>query len=550
MNDLLALIAAMAISMVLIPLMSRLAPLLGLVDNPDQRKVHVTPIPRVGGVGLVVGSLVPLMLLLEPSKLSQAYVYGGSVLFLFGLWDDVFEIGHYPKFVGQVAAALIVILYGELYVVQFPFVPGGELPPEIAIPFTLVAIVGMINAINHSDGLDGLAGGESLFSLGAISLLTFLVSGGQVVLTIALTVIGGILGFLRYNTHPARVFMGDSGSQFIGYTLAFLVILLTQRVDTSLSPGVVLLLLGLPIADILVVFYKRASGGMNVFRATRNHIHHRLLDLGFVHRESVIIIYSVQMVFVTSGVLLRQESNVLLVGLYTAYCLVFFGLIRYAEHRGWKVARHQSANDRVLAHELLKSILVVLPRRFIAISIPVFLIGGSLLVEQVPGDFAKMALLVSGLIIVDLFAGKVQRSMMRRALIYVIAAQVGYLWTTFQPPFLLEAYTPIIETLFFILIAIAFAVAVKFSPRRRKIEFELTATDYLVAFCLLAVLIISRGDLWGSGNLSFIVEMVVIFYACELLITEKRGGWSWLSLASLAAGLILAVRGLALGSWL
>ncbi len=543
MNDLLALIAAMAVSMVLIPLMSRLAPRLGLIDMPDHRKVHATPIPRVGGIGLVVGSLIPIMMLLEPSRLSQSYVYGGSVLFLFGLWDDVFEMGHYPKFIGQVAAALIVILYGELYVVQIPFFPGGEISPAFGIPFTLVAIVGMINAINHSDGLDGLAGGESMFTLGAIALLAVLVSGGQEVLTISLTVIGGILGFLRYNTHPARVFMGDSGSQFIGYTLAFLVILLTQKVDRSLSPGVVLLLLGLPIADIVVVLYKRARGGMNVFRATRNHIHHRLLDLGFVHRESVIIIYSLQTVFVISGVLLRQDSNILLVGLYLAYCGMVFGTLKLAENSGWSVKRKQTNNDRVMAHELLKNMLVILPRRFMAISIPVFLVGASLMTTSVPDDFAKISLLVAGLILVDLFAGKAQRSIMRRALIYVIVAQVGYLWVNYPLLHIFGDYTSIIETLFFLLVAVAFAVAVKFSPRRRKIEFELSATDYLVAFCLLAVLIISRGGLWGAGSLGFVVQMVIIFYACELLITEKRGGWNWLSLSAMAAGIILGIRG-------
>jgi UDP-GlcNAc:undecaprenyl-phosphate GlcNAc-1-phosphate transferase len=286
---------------------------------------------------------------------------------------------------------------------------------------------------------------------------------------------------------------------------------------------------------------------MNVFRATRNHIHHRLLDLGFVHRESVIIIYSLQMVFVTSGVLLRHDSNILLVGLYLAYCLVIFGTIKLAERSGWSVKRRESTNNQVMAREWMKNILVILPRRFMAISIPVFLVGASLLTTQVPDDFAKMSLLVSGLILVDLFAGKTQRSIMRRALIYVVAAQVGYLWVNYPPWSVLGGYTELVETLFFMLVAVAFAAAVKFSPRRRKIEFELSATDYLVAFCLLAVLVISRGDLWGGGNLEFVVQMVIVFYACELLITEKRGGWNWLSLASMSAGIILGVRGMFLG---
>lgn len=547
MNNLLALVAAMAISMVLIPLMSRIAPRCGLVDIPNQRKVHATPIPRVGGVGIVVGSLVPLMLLLAPDNLSQAYVYGASVLFIFGLWDDVFEIGHYPKFFGQVVAALIVVWYGDLYVVNFPFVPGGEIPALIGIPFTMIAIVGMINAINHSDGLDGLAGGESLFSLGAIGLLAFFATDGYQALTIAVTVIGGILGFLRYNTHPARVFMGDSGSQFIGYTLAFLAILLTQRIDVSLSPAVVLLLLGLPIADILVVLFKRARGGMNIFRATRNHIHHRILDLGFVHRESVIIIYSLQMIFVTTGGLLRGESNALIVGVYLAYSLVIFGAINIAERTGWKLERQtRTGQNKVMAHEFLKNILVIIPRRYLAVSIPFFMICASLLVDHVPDDFAKMALLVAALILLDLFARSGQQSILRRAMIYIVAAQVGYLWVTYRPPYW-YGLAELAEVMFFILIAVAFAAAVKFSPRRRKIEFELTATDYLVAFCLLAVLVISRGHLWGSGSVAFVVQMIVIFYACELLITEKRGGVSWLSIGSMVAGLVLGVRGLFLG---
>ncbi len=545
MNNLVALVAAMDISMVLIPLMSRFAPRFRLVDIPTQRKIHATPIPRVGGIGIVIGSLVPLLLLLTPDNTTLAYVYGACVLFIFGLWDDVYEIGHYPKFVGQFIAALIVIIYGDLYVIRFPFVPGGEVSPGFGTAFTLFAIVGMINAINHSDGLDGLAGGESLFSLGAIGLLAFFATDGYLTLTIAFTVVGSILGFLRYNTYPARVFMGDSGSQFIGYTLAFLAILLTQRVDTDLSPAVVLLLLGLPIADILVVLFKRARGGMNIFRATRNHIHHRLLDLGFVHRESVIIIYSLQMIFVTTGVLLREGPDILVTGVYLAYCLVIFAAIHIAERSGWKLKKpaHHPDHARVMDHDALRNLLVVLPRRYLSVSIPFFMVAGSLFVAYVPDYFAKTSLLVSAMIMLDLVARRRFHTLLHRAMIYIITAQVGYLWATYQPHYW-SGYAELAEALFFVLIAVAFAAAVKFSPRRRKIEFELTATDYLVAFCLLAVLIISRGHLWGSGSVAFVVQMIVLFYASELLITEKRGGWSGLTLGAMAAGLIMGARGL------
>ncbi len=545
MNTLLALVAAMAISMMLIPIMVRFAPRLRLMDRPSLRKVHTDLVPRVGGIGIVVGALVVILFLLPLDGITQAYVLGSLILFAFGLWDDSSDIGHYPKFLGQFVAVAILIFYGDLYVISFPFVPTGEISATFGIPFTFVALIGMINAINHSDGLDGLAGGESLFSLGAIALLAFL-ADGIVALTIALTVIGGIFGFLRFNTHPARVFMGDSGSQFLGYTLGVLVIMLTQKVDPELSPAVVLLLLGLPVMDILVVLVKRVRARLNWFKATRNHVHHRLLDLGFIHEESVIIIYSLQMVFVTSGVLLRYESNVTITAVYLALCASVFGMLALAERSGWRLNDRYKSNGQttVMAHDILRRILVVVPRKFLSIGIPFYLVSASLVVERVPSDFAKMSVLVAGLLALEIFFSKTPRSIMRRALIYITAAFIGYLSISFTPDW--AVFFEPAKTLFFILTAIAFAVAVKFSPRRRKNEFETTATDYLVVFCLVAILTISKGDFWGNDGVMFVVQMIVIFYGCELLIMEKRGRWSGLSIASLIAAVILAVRGILL----
>ncbi|MFW2438824.1 MAG: glycosyltransferase family 4 protein [Arenicellales bacterium] len=545
MNTLLALVAAMAISMALIPVMVRFAPRLGLMDQPSLRKVHAAPVPRVGGVGIVVGALIPILFLLPSDKMSQAFIIGTLVLFVFGLWDDISEIGYYAKFLGQLIAVSIVVFYGDLYVITFPFVSGGEIPPLLGIPFTFVAMVGMINAINLSDGLDGLAGGESLFSLGAITFLAILMDG-VVALTITLTVIGGIFGFLRYNTHPARVFMGDSGSQFLGYTLGYLAILLTQSVDRDLSPAVVLLLLGLPIVDSLVVIVNRVRSRISPFKARRDHIHHRLLDLGFVHHESVIIIYSLQMVLVTSGVILRYESNALIIAVYLMLCSGIFVMLRLAERSGWKTTDRKHSNEatKILTHDGFKRILVIVPRRFLSIGIPIYFIGTSVIVERVPSDFAKMSLLVAGLIALDMFFGSAPRSIIRRALIYIVAAFIGHLGISYTPDWL-EFLEPA-KTSFFILIAVAFAAAVKFSPRRRKAEFETTATDYLVVFCLVAVLMISKGNFWGSDGVMFVVQMVVIFYGCELLIMEKRGKWSGLSAAALVTAFILAFRGLLL----
>ena len=544
MNSLLALVAAMTISMVLIPIMARFAPRLGLIDKPNDRKIHAVPIPRVGGIGIVVGALVTILFLIPMDNQVRAYVLGAVVLFIFGLWDDVSEIGYYPKFLGQLIAVLIVVLYGDIYVVTFPFIPSGEISPSLGVPFSIIAMVGMINAVNLSDGLDGLAGGESLLCLGSMALIAALAGGTDAVI-IAFTVIGGILGFLRYNTHPARVFMGDSGSQFLGYTLGFMAILLTQEIDPELSPAVVLLLLGLPIVDSLVVMAKRAHSRTSMFRASRDHLHHRLLDLGFVHQESVVVIYSLQMVFVTSAVFLRYKSDWLIFGLYLAICIAAFGVIALAKRSNWRLRedRHEEKQGKVFTHEIVRKFLVVIPRRFLSVGIPLYLIGSSLIIEKVPHDFAMMSLLVLALMAVDLFFGNDPRSIMRRALIYITVAFVGFLGISYTPAWLEFALTPA-KTVFFTLTAVAFVAAVKFSPRRRKTEFNTTATDYLVVFCLLAILMVSRGNLWGHEGITFVVQMVVLFYGCELLITEKRGKWGSLSVGALLTAAILSFRGM------
>ena len=280
MDSLILFVAAMVVSMTIVPIMMHIAPRIGMVDLPDPRKVHVIPIPRVGGVGIVIGALIPIIFWLPFEPLIISYIFGCFVLLVFGVWDDSCELGHYVKFFGQFLAVLPVVYYADLYVSILPLV--GEIPESVGKIFTVIAIVGMVNAINHSDGLDGLAGGMSMLSLACIGYFMYLADDMSMFLLVV-SVMGGVFGFLRFNSHPAKVFMGDGGSQFLGFTLGYLAIVLTQVSNPALSPALPLLFLGLPIVDILAVFYLRISGGMNWFKATRNHIHHRLLDLGLTH---------------------------------------------------------------------------------------------------------------------------------------------------------------------------------------------------------------------------------------------------------------------------
>lgn len=545
MKYLLALVIAASVSIGVVPLMMRFASSLGMLDYPDSRKVHIKPIPRVGGWGIVLGALTSLLVWASADELLISYFIGSLVLLLFGTWDDRKEQGHYTKFVGQFIAVLPVVTYGGLYVTHLPF-GIGDIGPGLGIPLTMFALVGMINAINHSDGLDGLAGGESLLSLAAIAVLSFL-SGGTTGTLIALSALGGVLGFLRYNTYPARVFMGDGGSQFLGFTLGFLVVLLTQRIDPSLSPAVVLLLLGLPVADILVVLFKRIRGGMNWFRATKNHIHHRLLELGFVHAESVVVIYSVHGFLVVSGLLLRHANDWLILALYLTVTGSLFGFLHRAEKLGWSVEKN-------LQHLRLKRALfqlqhhyavVVLPRRILQVAVIVFIALGPLIAEKVPNDVGLLSVAIFLLMVVP-YVTRSTRSLLRRVLTYLVAALVVYLTTNFSPS--IPDWFEWAQMGYFALIGLSIAIAVRFSPRRREKEFRVTAMDYLLVFvvfgALLATVFFSQYPVVQYANSAFIVYLAVLLYACELLIAERREHPLGLGAASFVATATMAFRGL------
>jgi len=537
------LVASTAISLAVIPIMVRLAPRLGMIDHPDPRKVHARPIPRVGGWGIVIGALVTILMWAPMNRLMLSYIFGALVLLAFGAWDDRREMGHYTKFIGQFIAVLAVVTYGGLYVTALPFLNLDPLPPALGIPFTVLAMIGMINAINHSDGLDGLAGGESLLSLGAIAFLAYLANGDSAILIVVAS-IGGVLGFLRYNTHPASVFMGDGGSQFLGFTLGFLAVLLVERIDPTLSPAVALPLLGLPIADILVVLAKRIRQKMNWFRATRNHIHHRLLELGFVHKESVIIIYSAQTLFVVSGILLSRQNDWLIIFIYLSMCVSIFVALDIAERTNWK-AHEKNVHSRfgqALSFLRHTKLLVVAPRRFLDIAIPAYLIIGSILVARVPNDFGLAAMLFFVLMLLESFLSNTTRSIIHRGLIYIIAAFIVYLNSNYPPAY--ELWLKPFEIIFFFLVVASIILAIRFSPGRRKFEFRTTAMDYLMVFVLLAALIFAPPRLDDIQNSIFIVELIIIFYGCELLIIERRERRNWLTHASLTTAAILAMRGL------
>ncbi|MFN0038560.1 MAG: glycosyltransferase family 4 protein [Burkholderiales bacterium] len=526
-----ALVTALVISMAIIPLMMRLAPSLGMVDMPDPRKVHVRPVPRVGGLGIVIGAVVSILMWMPMQGWLPSFLVGSLVLLVFGALDDSMELGHYVKFIGQFAAAIGVVYWGDLWVRHFPFV-SGELDPAFGKPFAVMAIVGMINAINHSDGLDGLAGGESLMSLGCLAYLGYLGGGFDLVIVVG-AVIGGVFGFLRYNTHPARVFMGDAGSQFLGFALAVLAVHLTQQVNPGLSMAIPALILGLPIVDILAVLGQRIYQGMNWFRATRNHVHHRLLELGYAHYQAVVIIYSIQALFVVSAILVRYESDFLVLGIYVSGCALVFLMLWLAERRNWRVGR--TVADVVSPESGgLRAIGVRIAgfaQLFVLASLPAYLLLAGMFSGGVSRDCGVAAFVIAPTVAAGwllLRAGSTLAPTVIRLGLFSAASLIVYLVES-DPEASGSTY-PLIRAGYFVLLALATGIAIRVA---REAEFRTTPLDYLLVGLVIAGGLLAKDQLPGIDIGAVIVQMVVLFYACEWVI--NRGSRAWIGALSACA---------------
>lgn len=536
---LLTFITAMVVSMTVVPIMARLAPKLGMIDKPDPRKVHTVPIPRAGGVGIVVGSLLPILLWSQMESWLLMYVCGAMVLLAFGVWDDMRELGHYAKFLGQIIAAVAVVYFGDIYITQLPFLTLEGEQETIGKLFTVFAIVGMINALNTSDGLDGLAGGMSLLSLSCIAYLAFMADSYPIML-VAIAVLGGVFGFLRYNTHPARVFMGDGGSQFLGFTLGVLAVALTQRANTALSPALSLLFLGLPIVDLVAVIVQRVHRGTKWYRAHKDHIHHRLLQLRFHHYEAVVIIYSIQLFFIVSAIFLGYESDILILSIYAGTCSLLFLFLALAERNKWCAHHRYDKSHFADWVQTIKQHRLITNGTSSVVSsvVPLMFLATGVLASQVPRDFGFGAGALAVILVLMLIFGT-KESIVLRAISYVTAAFIVYLESKY-----ISGQSEILNGVsmgFYGLLVVSTWLAVRYAT---DTEFRISPMDFLVIFVVLTVGIIFRGHLRQELLGMMAIKLVILFYSCELVFSRLKRKWNSLSVSTLVTLIVLGARGL------
>jgi UDP-GlcNAc:undecaprenyl-phosphate/decaprenyl-phosphate GlcNAc-1-phosphate transferase len=330
----LSFIVALAITTACTPLLLRWAPRIGLTDLPGRRKVHTRAVPRVGGIAMAAGILIPTALVPQLTAPVEGLLAGLLVLLVFGVWDDRVDLDYRLKFAGQFLAVGLCMGIGGVRIASLTLDAPVELPQVLSWALTFVFLVGVTNAVNLSDGLDGLAGGLAFLCLCAIAVFGAM-TGNRTVTTVALIESGAILGFLRFNTHPARIFMGDGGSQMLGFSIGVLAILATQGESGVLSASLPLLLLGLPILDTLTVIVRRLASGQSPFVSDRNHLHHHLLELGFAHREAVVLIYCIQVGLFLLAYFLRFQSDVVIVAVYGLFAALLLASLRWAMRSGW-----------------------------------------------------------------------------------------------------------------------------------------------------------------------------------------------------------------------
>lgn len=330
------------ITAVLTSIVQRVSVRFQLMDRPNARSMHTQPVPRVGGIAIVGGVFGTILYFLMLGRVAPDLFHHipmpspwllAAALFMFtvGLWDDLRTIQARTKLAMQCAAALFVVAAGFRF--NIPFIPVEEMGffgAFLSAAFTFAWIIGIVNALNLLDGLDGLAAGVTMIAIISLAV-AMAVNGGVLDIVLVAAMVGALLGFLVYNTHPATIFMGDSGSLFLGFVLATFALPTTVQPTISWTFLVPILAMGLPILDTTVAIVRRAAKRQHIFAADRDHIHHRVARyLGYSHGMTVKFLYGISGLFGLSAVAISMVRGYgsLAVAISVTLAMVFVLLLK------------------------------------------------------------------------------------------------------------------------------------------------------------------------------------------------------------------------------
>ena len=331
-----ALAAAFLIAFIATPVVKSFAQKVGAIDVPkDNRRMHKEPIPRMGGLAIFLGFFFSVIIFGDITPQVRSMLLGAVIIVILGILDDIYTLKAWPKFLVQIVAAVIAVLGGnQILILSNPNIfsanPYWDLG-ALSIPVSVLWIVAITNAVNLIDGLDGLAVGVSIISSMTLLVISLAVSDGEMALMMA-ALVGACIGFFPYNMNPAKIFMGDTGSTFLGFVLATMSIQGLFKFYTIVSFAVPFLMLGLPIFDTTFAFIRRIAHGQSPMKADRSHVHHRLIDMGLSQKQAVAVLYVISAILGVSAVVLTtsgaMKAMILLLALCAAACVaakIFLG---------------------------------------------------------------------------------------------------------------------------------------------------------------------------------------------------------------------------------
>ncbi len=318
-------IIALFLTYIFTPIVKKVAYLLGTFDKPNNRRINTKPIPNIGGLAIFAGFIITVLLFADSGKILTGLITGGSFIFLLGIIDDIYELAPWIKLLGQIIAAGILISFGiKIEFITNPF--GGMIYLGYwGIPLSLIWIVGITNTVNLIDGLDGLAAGITVIAVTTLFFVS-LQEGQSSVAIFAIALAGSSLGFLRFNFHPAEIFMGDSGAMFSGYVMAAISVAGALKSAAAVTLIVPLLALGVPIFDTLFAIIRRVYHRKPISKADNGHIHHRLLALGWSQTRAVLSVYAISVFLGIMALVVNGsdfQSGIVL--LFIAFAVVVYG---------------------------------------------------------------------------------------------------------------------------------------------------------------------------------------------------------------------------------
>lgn len=338
-------------SLVLVPISKKIAIHIGAMDEPSARKIHKVPMPRLGGLAIFLSFLLGYILYGDITTQMLSILIGSFLLILVGIFDDINPISARYKLLIQVIAAVIVVIYGQIYFTEITLF-GIHLYFNRAIAYILSIffIVAITNAINLIDGLDGLAGGISSIYFLTIAIIAFILNrlGGLDVI-LCLLMLGATLGFLVYNFPPAKIFMGDSGSLFLGFIIS-IIALLGFKVTTFTSLIVPIVILAIPIFDTILAILRRLLKGQNVGVADKEHFHHQLLKMRYSPVASILIIYAIDILFAAISIFYVLGDTEVAIMLYALLMIMLLYIVLKTdilfEHKGKKEMKDEKVKKR------------------------------------------------------------------------------------------------------------------------------------------------------------------------------------------------------------